>query len=313
MKISGFTFVRNATKYYFPIRESIESILPIVNEFVIALGNGDPDDRTEKEILAIDSDKIKIIHRDWDEDLFKMGAIYSHETNFAKSQCSGDWCFYLQADEAVHEQYLPHIKAACEKYADDSRVEGFLFQYKHFWGDYEHVLDFHGWYNKEIRIVRNDPEIVSIGDAQSFRKKNGDKLNVIELPAYIYHYGWVRPPALMRGKKKEQESQYWGKKAAEEQYKNLPDAFNYGALGKLPLFRGKHPAVMESWIAKHDWKNALNLSKKSEELHRQLYKHEKPKYRVMTWIEKHILGGIRIFGYKNWNIIGMEKRNQNSK
>ena len=30
MKISGFTMVRNAEKYYFPIKASIESILPIV-------------------------------------------------------------------------------------------------------------------------------------------------------------------------------------------------------------------------------------------------------------------------------------------
>lgn len=46
MKISGFTMVRNATKYYFPIKESILSILPIVDEFIIALGDNDPDDYT---------------------------------------------------------------------------------------------------------------------------------------------------------------------------------------------------------------------------------------------------------------------------
>jgi hypothetical protein len=36
--------VRNATKYYFPIKESILSILPIVDEFIIALGKGDKGD-----------------------------------------------------------------------------------------------------------------------------------------------------------------------------------------------------------------------------------------------------------------------------
>ena len=35
MKISGFTMVRNAGKYYFPIKESIQSVLPIVDEFIV--------------------------------------------------------------------------------------------------------------------------------------------------------------------------------------------------------------------------------------------------------------------------------------
>jgi len=303
MKISGFTFVRNATRYYFPIKQSIESILPIVDEFIIALGAGDKDDQTETEILSIGSDKIKIIRRQWDEELFKMGAIYSHETNFALAQCTGDWCFYIQADEAVHEQYLPVIKKACEKYLDDYRVDGFLFQYKHFWGDYEHVLDFHGWYNKEIRIIRNHANIESIGDAQSFRKKDAQKLNVVELAAYIYHYGWVRPPHLMRGKKKEQESQYWGKKAAEKMFENAPVEFNYGAMGRIPLFKGTHPAVLKEWIAGHNWKNKLNLTRRFIDPQRQLYKHEKTKYRIMSFIENNFLGGRRLFGYKNWNAV----------
>jgi len=305
--ISGFTFVRNATKYYFPIKESILSILPLVDEFIIALGESDPDDFTEREILSINSDKIKIHKRIWDENLFKMGAIYSYETNFALSQCTGDWCFYLQADEAVHEKYLPAIKGACEKYRSVQNVDGFLFQYKHFWGDYDHVVDgFHGWYNKEIRIIRNNACIQSVGDAQSFRKTNGDKLNVIEIPAFIFHYGWVRPPRLMRGKKKEQESQYWGKEAAEGFFRNTPLEFDYGALGRIPKFKDTHPDVLQDWISKHDWKENLNQSKKQTQPDRYIYKHEKSKYRILTFIEKNLFGGKRLFGYHNWNVIAKD-------
>jgi len=307
MKISGFTFVRNATQYYFPIKQSIASILPIVDEFVVALGKGDPNDETEKEILSIGSDKIKIIHREWDEELFKMGAIYSHETNFAKDQCTGDWLFYIQADEAVHEQYLPMIKSCCQKYLNDAKIEGILFNYRHFWGDYEHELDFHGWYDHEIRIIRNSPDIQSVGDAQSFRKKNGEKLNVVALPAYVYHYGWVRPPSLMRGKKKEQESQYWGKKAAEDFFKDAPLDYDYGALGKIPIFKGTHPAVMKEWMAKHDWKDQLNLTHTFKDPGRKLQKHETAKYRTLSWIENNLLGHKRLFGYRNWNVIHTER------
>jgi len=305
MKISGCTFVRNATKYYFPIKESIMSILPIVDEFIIALGESDSDDNTESEILSIKSDKIKIYKRVWDEELFKMGAIYSHETNFALSKCTGDWCFCIQADEAVHEKYLPVIKKACEKYQSDFNVDGFLFQYRHFWGDYNHIVDgFHGWYSKEIRIIRNNASIQSVGDAQSFRKLNGDKLNVIEIPGYIYHYGWVRPPQLMRGKKKEQESQYWGKDAAEAMFNEKPLEFDYGALGRIPVFKETHPSLMEKWIANHNWQSKLNSGKKFVTPNRGLYKHEKLKYRILTFIEKNFLAGKRLFDYQNWNVVG---------
>ena len=67
MSISGFTFVKNAQKLYYPVKESILSILPIVDEFVIALGKSDPGDNTLALLRSIDSDKIKIIETEWDQ------------------------------------------------------------------------------------------------------------------------------------------------------------------------------------------------------------------------------------------------------
>ncbi|MEM1218384.1 MAG: hypothetical protein AAGH79_05710, partial [Bacteroidota bacterium] len=68
MKISGFTMGKNTGKLYYPIKEAIESVLPIVDEFVVALGDSDPDDPTEDLIQSIQSDKIKIIRTVWDLD-----------------------------------------------------------------------------------------------------------------------------------------------------------------------------------------------------------------------------------------------------
>ncbi|MEO9211214.1 MAG: glycosyltransferase family 2 protein, partial [Ginsengibacter sp.] len=99
MRISGFTMVKNATKLYYPVRESIESILPIVDEFVVALGDCDEDDHTLEEIKSIQSDKIKIVNTKWDTQIFAGGSEYAHQTDIAKSHCTGDWLFYLQSDE----------------------------------------------------------------------------------------------------------------------------------------------------------------------------------------------------------------------
>ncbi len=302
MTISGFTMVRNATKYYFPIKESILSILPIVDEYIVALGKGDEYDTTRQEIESIQSPKIKIIDRIWSEQAFKECKVYADETTFALSQCKGDWCIYLQADEVIHENDLPAIVKACTSYKEDSEIDGFLFSYYHFFGDYDHYLPFHGWYKNEIRIVKSGRHIYSIKDAQSFRKGNNDKLNVLPIDAHIYHYGWVRPPELMQSKNKEQDTMYHGDVKMDKVYAKKSSNFDYGALGRIPIFRKTHPRVMDDFRKKISWLDQLNYGK-SANLNRAPMKHEKLKYRLLTFFENLLNGGRDFVGYTNWNSV----------
>jgi glycosyltransferase involved in cell wall biosynthesis len=307
MKLSGFAMVRNASKYYFPIKESIESVLPIVDEFIVALGNSDADDNTEELIRSIQSPKIKIFPRVWDEKLFYDGEIFRQETNFALQQCSGDWCIYLQADEVVHEDDHAEIVHQCQKYLDDKKVQGMLFKYLHFWGDYDHHIYAHSWYEAEIRIVRNHIGITSYKDAQSFRIDNQKKLNVIQTKARIFHYGWVRPPYVMQSKRKEQNSMHFGKKKAVEDYAAKAAQFEYGPLGRLSVYKGTHPASMHELIQKHHWKDKLDYGKKLR-VTREKISHENSKYRILSFIENKLLFGRKIFGYRNWNILKEAER-----
>ncbi len=300
MKISGFTFVKNADKFYFPIKESIESILPIVDEFIIAYAPGDPDDHTLKKIQAIDSPKIKIYHREWDPKDFVDGKIFRTETNFALSKCTGDWCFYLQADEVILENELETIAAACQQNLKDDSVDGLLFKYRHFWGDYDHYLPYHGWYRREIRLIKNNRKIYSFKDAQSFRKENNQKLKVKQLDAHVHHYGWVRPPQIMKSKKKEQDGMHWGREKAEKVYSQKIEPFDYGPLGRVPIYHGKHPKVMNNFIQNIFWKEELNYTRKKRGVNPAQHKHEKIKYRLLSWIENNCLGGNDLFGYSNW-------------
>ena len=132
MKVSGFSFIRNAIKLDYPIVEAITSILPICDEFVIAVGKSEDD--TLALIQSINSPKIKIIETIWDEALREGGRVLASETDKAFSHISpdSDWAFYIQGDEVVHEDYLPLIKKLMEKWKDDLNVEGLLFNYKHF-------------------------------------------------------------------------------------------------------------------------------------------------------------------------------------
>lgn len=305
---------KNALKLYYPMRQSVESILPLVDEFVVALGDSDEDDHSRAEIEAIGSEKIRIVDTVWDIEKYPRGMEHAHQTDIAKELCTGDWLFYLQSDEVVHERDLETIRKRCEELLADEEVEGLLFRYRHFWGDYEHIQDGHCWYRKEIRIIRNHPEIHSWESAQSFRKIPGFeglnyrqqegtyKLKVAEVDAEIFHYGWVRPPAVMQNKIRAFSINHRGRKKVEEQVAThkFDRIFDYGNLSKLTRYPGTHPAVMKEWMSRFDWKDQLRFSGPAKSLNPLVTKHDKPKYRVISWIEKKLLGNMRLGEFKNY-------------
>lgn len=306
--------VKNADSLYYPIKESILSILPIVDEFVVALGDCDAGDRTAEIIDAIGSPKLKIIRTVWDTAAYPNGAENARQTDIAKSHCAGDWLFYLQADEVVHEKYLEAIAKRCEQLHGDKRIEGLLFKYKHFWGDYEHYVRSHGWYQREIRIIRNDPDIHSWSDAQSFRRipgfggkeyhrsENTHKLHVTKVDAEIYHYGWVRPPEMMRKKMRSFEAIYKGERHVNEFYAGRKEYFDYGPMNKLSVFKGAHPAVMKEWISRFDWADKLNYTS-SAYPDRKRVVHEIPLYKFVTLLENLFFGGREIGGFQNYKLL----------
>ncbi|HZE82718.1 MAG TPA: glycosyltransferase family 2 protein [Puia sp.] len=312
MTISGFTMVRNATKLYYPIRQAICSILPIVDEFIVALGDCDPDDRTLEEIESIGSDKIRIIHTVWDLERYPSGMEHAHQTDIAKKACKGDWLFYIQSDEVVHEKDLPLIRQRCEELLPDTSIEGLLFKYRHFWGDYDHYMTSHAWYANEIRIIRNLPEIHSWESAQSFRripdfdglnyrqKKGTYKLKVARVDAFINHYGWVRPPRYMQQKRKAFATIHFGRARAEANFRHEQEDFHFGNLNELSVFKETHPAVMQERIRLFNWADQLEQSKNKVRAQSVRHKHEKLKYRILTFIEQNFLGGRQILSFKNY-------------
>ncbi len=307
VKISGFSFIKNATKLYLPFDAALRSVLPLVDEMVIALGDCDADDETAKLISAIKSDKIKIIPTVWDYEKYPRGREFAHQTDIAKAACTGDWLFYIQGDEVIHESDQALILDACRKNLPRSEVEGILFDYLHFYGDYDHYQIAHGWYKKEIRIIRNDPEIHSWRDAQSFRripdfdgldyhrKENTYKLKVVESGARVFHYGWVRPPDYLLRKKRERIENYHRNEVA-------PDRIHYGPLGFLKRYEGTHPAVMKEWIQRFDWGSDLNYSRTLRPGEGD-FKHARLQNRFLTFLEQRIMGGRGIGDFKNYELI----------
>lgn len=290
MKVSGFTIVRNAVKYDYPVVESILSILPLCDEFIVSVGNSE--DETMALIQSINSPKIKIVQSVWDDNLREGGRVLAAETDKAIAHISpdADWAFYIQADEVVHEQYHANIRAAMQQYKDDKKVDGLLFNYRHFYGSYSYVADAYNWYRKEIRIVRKRDDIYSHGDAQGFRKGAGEKLAVKQVNASIYHYGWVKDPQAQQ-RKQEQFHKLWHDDNWVAQNVVKANEYDYGVIDSLKKFEGTQPAVMLQRIAKKNWAFEFDTSKSKMKL----------KYRIRRWIEN--IFGISVGEYRNYRLL----------
>jgi glycosyltransferase involved in cell wall biosynthesis len=290
MKVSGFTFVRNAIKYDYPIVEALQSILPLCDEVVVAVG--DSDDGTLNLIKGIPSNKIRIIETVWDDTMREGGRVLAIETDKAFSAVSNDsdWAFYIQGDEVLHEKYHDVVMEAMRTYKDDTDVEGLLFNYLHFYGSYDYTGESFRWYRREIRVVRKRKDIFSYRDAQGFRKKPNDKLQVKLIDAYIYHYGYVREPKAMQGKHRS-FNKYWHDDQWVEKHIASAEEFDYSNIDALTTFDGTHPAVMKKRIDAMNWKFQHDISKNKFKL----------KDRAKRFVEK--LTGWRPSEYRNYKII----------
>jgi hypothetical protein len=287
VKVTGFSFIRNAVKYDYPVVEAVCSALPVCDEFVIAVGKSE--DNTLELIRSIGSPKIKIVETVWDDSKRAGGAVLADETDkaFRSIAEDSDWAFYIQGDEILHEQYHDTVRQAMLRWKDATEVDGLLFHYRHFYGSYDYVATSPHWYRKEIRIIRNRRDIYSYKDAQGFRKGNNQKLNVKQIEAYMYHYGWVRHPQYMQSKVQDFHRLYHDDQWVAH---NVPhaDEFDYSGIDMLSRFEGAHPKVMKARIERTNWVFDHDLSK------RQL----SWKYRFKMWVEKWT--GRRLFEHKNY-------------
>jgi hypothetical protein len=246
MKISGCTFLRNGRKLGYPFVASIRSILPLVDEFVVALGPSEDD--TEASLRAIGDPKIRILPTQWNErirsDYSVKGFVYGQQKSVALFNCTGDWAFYLEADEVVHENDLPKIRAAMERHLNDERVEALAFDYLHFYGNANTYAWSPSWYRTEVRILRNTipawgPEGLYFIVLDTHKK--GRYPRAAHAGATIYHYGWVRSETEMN-LKSATVRKFWDPAP--------PAAVDYRQIDPTALrsFTGTHPQVVQSWL-----------------------------------------------------------------
>lgn len=290
MFVSGFTIARNVVRADYPLKEAVFSILPLCDEFIIAVGKSD--DETLAFVKSFNDPKIKIIETVWDDSLRIGGRVLAQETNKAKAAVNpkADWLFYIQADECMHEMYLEKVRQCMLDNLSISEVDGLLFDYTHFYGSYDYIGDSRKWYRNEIRVIRNNPMIYSYRDAQGFRKGNDFKLRVKHCGANIYHYGWVKNPKEQQVKQL-QFHRMWHDDKFMEKHVAGAENFDYSGIDSLAKFTGTQPEVMRKRIQRMNWRFDFDISKKNFSL----------KTKLLYWIEK--IFGWRIGEYKNYKLL----------
>ena len=270
MKVSAFTFIKNGVILGYPFIQSIQSVLSIVDEFIINVGESDDD--TLQLIKSIHSPKIRIIESKWNQNMKDRGFVYGQQKMISQFNCSGDWAFYIEGDEVYHENDLSQIKSAMEKYFKDSNVESLAFDFYHFYGNANTYIDSPGWYRSEARIIKTSCR--SYAPDGLFwlvldNNKKGRYPKAKHIGVHCFHYGWVRSQDQMNLKSK-QVQRYWGKSYKKIDYSQMDSKI-------LKKFNGIHPKVIEDWLPKDSGIFQVDPSYK-------LTKKQK-KHRVMLKIE----------------------------
>jgi glycosyltransferase involved in cell wall biosynthesis len=265
LKVSGFTFIRNAVLLDYPIVAAIQSILPLCDEIVVAVGNSTDD--TLGLIQNIDP-KVRIIQTTWDDTLRENGRVLAVETDKALAAINpeADWAIYIQGDEVMHEADHPEILKAMTRFQHDQDVDGLLFDYLHFYGSYDYIGVSNNWYKKEIRIIKPGRGIFSFRDAQGFRKTPDQKLKVAPANARVFHYGWVKDPQAMQ-RKQESFHKLWHDDAWLEKNIKVAAAFDYeDHIHELARFEGTHPQWIAERIVERNWTFQTDISRNKKSL-----------------------------------------------
>ena len=244
MKVSAFTFIKNGEILGYPFLQSIQSVLPIVEEFVINIGESEDD--TLALINSISSPKIRIIYSKWNDSMQDRGFVYGQQKMIAQYNCTGDWAFYVEGDEVYHENELEKIRESMKVNLNDQNVEALVFDFFHFYGNSNSYVNSPGWYRSEARIIRNS--LRSYAPDGLFwlvldSNKKGRYPNAKHTGAHCYHYGWVRSEEQMNLKSKKVKK-YWGESYEKINYSQMDQSI-------IKEFNGVHPEIMKNWLPKN--------------------------------------------------------------
>ncbi len=297
MNISGFTYVRNGFTYGYPFVASIRSLLPLVDELIVVVG--DSNDGTREAIEQIGDARIEIVDSIWNLEMRQNGKIFAEQSNIGLRRIRGKWGIHLQVDEVLDESAPDRLRVYMEQADKRDDIEGLILPFLHFWGDFKHIRHTRRTHAYEIRAFKNNGLVRSYKDSQGFRRYNseadyisgamGHKLRVLQTDVPIFHYSYSRHPSLMK-KKDNFFNRFWHNDEWIATHSSSSD-FDFNEVDRLQRYEGQHPALMQDIIAQQNWTFNYDPSRSNMRL----------KDRFLNAFERKT--GIRPFAYKNYRVV----------
>lgn len=241
--VSGFSIVRNASIYDYPVEVALQSVLPLVTELHVNVGKSDDD--TLERVRSVGDPRVHIHEADWGDPKGRGTRDLGEQTNRVMAECSHDWSVYIQADEVLHEDDLPSIREALGRAARNGAAEGLAFDYLHFYGSPEWHLTGRTAFRAEVRVIRRSSGAQAFAGAQGFRI-DGRIPRVLDSNARIFHYGYVKSQEALTAKL-EMGAIWKGDDPA------TAGDWEFSRPAGLTRFNGTHPAVAVPWISGRTW------------------------------------------------------------
>lgn len=256
--VSGLTIIRNGVRLNYPFMEAIRSALPICDEFIVVAG--DSDDQTLDQLASLEDKKVRIINTRWSPHTRPQKSLLAQQTNIGLGFCAGRWCLYLQSNEVLHENCLPHLRSLMEQHVNDDAVEALLLERLTFWSDYDHYIPIYPRrFKYTARVIRPNIGTYSIRDGMSFAvfdefSTHGRYPRAIDSGVDLFRYGYVHSVAQQAIKFEDAAHKVGAPEKAGSDYyhQHYPRQF-------IAPYEGSHPAVMEARIAAYPAADKLDL------------------------------------------------------
>lgn len=248
--ISVVTIISNAIRLDYPFQPWLECNAPVASEIVINVDSTCQDGTVELvRDLTHTLENVRILESPWNWENRVGGSELAIQSNLAIELCTQPWVLYIQADEVLHEQQHPLLKATVESAPADVTV--FNLPRLYFWGRPDTIrMD---WTHYLPRLFRRGSRSSS-GDAM-YTSGSGKP---VPSKISLFHYSRMGDPAVISKRIATLDSLYHPQNTIQETgpydyaLKSF-DSFSSEAEpdvvpGKFARYNGDHPASIVRWF-----------------------------------------------------------------
>lgn len=160
MKISGYTYVKDAVSMDYPFVESIKTHLDFCDE-VVVVDASVKNDGTKEALASLKKeagDKLKLYEATLDWTVPNYGIYDGVLKQTAREKCSGEFLWQFDCDELIHGGDRKTLESLIRQSENLTKIPVLCLPVVEYWGGHDKVrIDINSW---KWRVSRNHPEIV---------------------------------------------------------------------------------------------------------------------------------------------------------